>query len=797
MMGLLFGWASATATFGQQLGAKLWEFEANGRISSSPAVGADGTVFFGGGTNLYAVNADKTLKWRFAAGGQVYSSPVVSSEGDIFFGCFDKKLYALKSNGTLRWTFQTQDRIYSSPAIDLDGTIYIGSDDNSLYAINPDGSPKWMFTTGGYIRSSPSIGVDGTVYFGSWDTQFYAVDRLGRQLWSFAAGHYVYSSPAIGADGTLYFGSVDKNLYALNPADGTKKWAFSTGSHVYSSPAIGPDGTIYVGSWDNRLYAVSPAGATNWSFVTGNLVQSSPAIAADGTVYIGSDENRLYAVTKDGAKKWAVTCGSLVRSSPAIAPDGTLYIGTEDNKLIALRGGSGLAVSPWPMFRADSRHRAKVLLVFTRQPQSRMVTVKHDAAFDVTAAGAGPLFYQWRFNGTNLPGATATNLVLTNIQPMQAGDYTVVVSNALETLTSSPASLRVVVEPVVTTQPQNQIVSVGGSASLRITANSLGPLTYQWTLNGTNIPAAIAPVFTVNEARATNAGNYAVILSNAAGSVTSSNAVLTVVAPPQITIQPENQIGAVGTNITFVVAALSATPLGYQWMFNGTNLPGSSASNLTLANIQPPNAGNYSVAVTNVAGSAVSRTATLTVTLPPIITVHPKSQIGKGGKSVTFTVEAISAGPLGYQWRFNESPLPGANLKALVLNNLARTNAGKYSVIVSNIAGAVTSASALLGVLVPPTIITSPLTQTGELGAPITLRVAANGSPPLSYFWRLNGLPVPSGTNESLQLSPMSAARAGEYTVVITNIAGSITSSPALLRMPRNRSLWDRVKGWF
>jgi len=91
-------------------------------------------------------------------------------------------------------------------------------------------------------------------------------------------------------------------------------------------------------------------------------VHSSPVVSADGTVYFGSYDRKVYAVHgATGAEKWEFITGGLVLSSPALGPDGIVYIGSgsPDNKLYALQGTSGLAESPWPKFRGNSRNTAR------------------------------------------------------------------------------------------------------------------------------------------------------------------------------------------------------------------------------------------------------------------------------------------------------------------------------------------------------------------------------------------------------------------------------------------------------
>ncbi len=169
--------------------------------------------------------------------------------------------------------------------------------------------------------------------------------------------------------------------------------------------------------------------------------------------------------------------------------------------------------------------------VITTQPQSQTNSIGAPVEFFVAVNGAAPLHYQWRFNGTNLSGATATNYVLANIQPANAGNYTVVITNGLGSVTSSIATLTVLAGPVITNQPQSISVSVGNDAAFSVGASGATPLSYQWRFNAANLPGATNASYTRTNAQFADAGNYTVIVANAAGSVTSSVAVLTVNNP--------------------------------------------------------------------------------------------------------------------------------------------------------------------------------------------------------------------------------------------------------------------------
>ena len=316
-------------------GELKWKYSAGNKVSSSPAIGLDGTFYVGSADySLHAVRPDGTLKWTYPTGGNVYSSPAIDTDGTVYAGSTDDYLYAVKPNGELKWRYKTNSDIYSSPAIG-DGTIYVGSFDNYLYAINTDGTLRWKFQTGDGVFTSPAIGPDGTIYFGSYDKYLYAVNSDGTLKWKYQTLSFItYSSPAIGEDGTVYVGSYDNSLYAID-SNGTMKWKYQTGGAIESSPSIGSDGTIYVGSYDKYLYAINSDGSLKWKYLTGNKVISSPSIGSDGTVYCGSQDTYIYALKPEGVLKWKYQTGGTVDSSPAIGADGALYIGSGDKYLYA------------------------------------------------------------------------------------------------------------------------------------------------------------------------------------------------------------------------------------------------------------------------------------------------------------------------------------------------------------------------------------------------------------------------------------------------------------------------------
>jgi internalin A len=166
-----------------------------------------------------------------------------------------------------------------------------------------------------------------------------------------------------------------------------------------------------------------------------------------------------------------------------------------------------------------------------------------------------------------------------------------------------------------------------------------------------------------------------------------------------INSQPQSQTVVAGTNAGFSAAATGLEPLSWQWQFNGTNLAGATASNLLLTNIQPPDAGDYVVVVTNNLSVTSSTAASLSVLLPPKIlaSTHSAAMVAEPGSQMIFSIAVLGTQPLTYRWQANESDLVddghilGANTSVLQISCLQPKDTGSYSVVVSNIAGTISS----------------------------------------------------------------------------------------------------------
>ena len=199
--------------------------------------------------------------------------------------------------------------------------------------------------------------------------------------------------------------------------------------------------------------------------------------------------------------------------------------------------------------------------------------------------------------------------------------FDVVVTNGAGSATSTAALLTVNAAPVppsITTHPASTTVTAPNAATFSVVATGDGPLTYQWKRNGGNIIGATSATYVrTPTALAENGSTITVVVTNGAGSVTSTAAILTVnPAPtaPSITTQPANVAVTAPAAATFSVVATGTAPLSYQWRRNGVAIGGATSTSYVLdPTAVSDNGASFDVVVTNAAGSATSAPATLTV----------------------------------------------------------------------------------------------------------------------------------------------------------------------------------------
>ena len=488
----------------------------------------------------------------------------------------------------------------------------------------------------------------------------------------------------------------------------------------------------------------------------------------------------------------------------------------------------------------------------TSQPVSQTVTAGSSVSFSVTASGTAPLSYQWSWNASNtLAGATNATLLLTNVQVSQAGNYAVLVSNSAGSVISSNALLTVITNSGgCVSAPANLVgwwKGEGNALDSAGTNNGVaqGGLTYGtgevgqgFVFNGTNayvkVPnsssldvgsgSGFTVEFWVNPATLDaqpltewNSGSIygahmwmsVPVASGGSGSGClfanlydgSLNHLITTAAGlvvsnlwQHVALTYDHTSGTAVIYLNGAVVMQQSlgvfTPQTTYDLYFGARV--SSAGGTTYFAGSMDEGSLYSRVLTAaevqaiyLAGSAgkcpVGGTA-------PTITSQPVSQTVVAGGSVSFSVTASGTAPLSYQWSWNASnTLAGATNATLLLTNVQVSQAGNYAVLVSNSAGSVISSNALLTVVTAPTITSQPVSQTVVAGGSVSFSVTASGTAPLSYQWSWNASNTLAGaTNATLLLTNVQVSQAGNYAVLVSNSAGSVISSNALLTVITN-----------
>lgn len=339
-------------------------------------------------------------------------------------------------------------------------------------------------------------------------------------------------------------------------------------------------------------------------------------------------------------------------------------------------------------------------------PQSQTVGVGYPATFCVVATGAQPVDYVWEFDGQPLSHTAEPMFTLPSVTLGDAGEYSVVLSNAFGIAGSSAGTLTVVTNPTVLADPQSLRVLDGTNITLRVRAAGAFPLAYQWQRNGADLPGETGPALAFNNAQSSMSGEYRVVLSNPYGRATSAVAQLTVLTRPRVIAQPQSRTVAVGTDVALSVTVTNTAtvPIGFRWRRGAALAPPMVTNGFTavtnLLNIQTNLSGTWSVLITNEGPSGItaffSSNAHITVVIPPT------NRTVLAGANVTLTSLAMGPAPIRYQWQREGVSLPNATSANLVLTNVQPAHAGNYTVIVTNIIGQPASFSASLQVVGPP-----------------------------------------------------------------------------------------------
>jgi sugar lactone lactonase YvrE len=653
-------------------------------------------------------------------------------------------------------------------AVDQANCLYVTEEaPNNIRKILPSGAVSTL-ATGAANQFGRMTGIDvdssGTIFVSDYSKSVIRKITPAGQASIFAGSGKMESVDGIGT------------AAAFSRPGGlrrTKEGALLVGSQYQNIAGLEPEES------NCKLRQILPSGAVSTLVTLPNLGVSMHVfdigILPEGDLLLALP-TRLYEATADGNFTFST-----------YYPNGSAMTGmaVDSNGNLLFADLDGCKV--WISTLAD------VPINITAQPATASVLRGVPVTFSVGVTGSGPISYQWRRNGVEIPGATASSLALAESRASDAGVYDVVLSNGAGVVVSDAASLSLsttaVIPVTITNPPRDVMVNLSSTLDLSVTATGSAPLTYQWRKDGVEIPSATGSSYRIPAVILSSGGYYDVVVSNAAGSVLSDPALVEINGmgnvPPSIRTQPVSLQGVAGGFSTFTVAVAGSAPLSYQWRKGGTPIAGATGASLTLNGLRATDAGIYDVVVSNRAGSVASAPAVLTVANPLTIVSQPAPLTVAAGNYAFLSVSASGTAPITYQWRKDGQPLAGGTASFYAVSAAQASDAGVYDVVVGNPGNSLTSSPAALNVQAGgggQIVLLAQPVHTGALaGGAASFAVSASGTAPISYQWRRNGVQIAGATGPVYTVGAVQVSNVGSYDVVVGNWSGEVVSAKATL----------------
>lgn len=407
---------------------------------------------------------------------------------------------------------------------------------------------------------------------------------------------------------------------------------------------------------------------------------------------------------------------------------------------------------------------------------SLAIKVGSSASLSLTIKGNPTFSYQWLKNEMPIPGATKSSLVLKGDPTTTPDIYKLRVTNSFGAFTSSGTDVTVDNPVVITQHPLGTTgKTAGGIQSMNILVTGTLPQ-FQWQLNGKDIPGATSPDLVLNPLNWFNNGKYRVVVWNRVSRVVSREATLSITSAPVIVTQPASRKAARRGSTTFTVAAQGTGKLLYQWFKGEDPIVGAKGPSLKISKLDTPSEGDYRVKVTNSLGETPSAPAALIVEDVPVIVLNPTPGAFETSMNLTLGVDVSGSPAFRYQWQRNKKNLLGQTGETLLIPNAQISDTALYRIVVTNDVGSATSREAKATVMLPPSIVTQPVSVTQFQGFNATFTIKAAGTGPLTYRWKKDGAVIKTTTTPTFSLTNLQLTQAGSYSVEVANAVKTIQS---------------------
>ena len=571
--------------------------------------------------------------------------------------------------------------------------------------------------------------------------------------------------------------------FSATPTDGgtspTYQWYLNSNpvsgqtssTYVYSTPVSGD--AIYVTMISNAFGCVTNANATG-NTITLSSTASTPSvsISASTATSICAGTSVSFTINSTAnmgaspAYQWKLNGSNINGATSSTYTTAALT----QNDQITLHMVSSLDAACLTAATATSGSLTFTIRSATQislQPTAQNICIGTNAVFSVAASGDGVVSYHWYKGSVAISSnasALTSSLTLTAVSATDVSSYFVEVSAGCGLVNSSSSSLSLSAATAILTQPSSVTACEGVSTMLSVAASGQGVLTYQWKKSGTDISGATSSSLSFTSLTSVDAAAYTVSVSAGCGSLLSSSANVTVNPATAIVAQPVSATICSGNAANLSVNATGASPITFQWSFNGVEIGGATSSLYSIPSANVNNAGYYTVQVSGVCGVLTSSSATLTINSTPFVTTAPVSQSICSGSPVTFSVLSGGSGNLTYQWRFAGNPINGATGIDYTLPSVTNANSGSYSVTISGSCGTVNSSAALLTVNATPSI--PQIANTGSLSFCSGDSISLSTGTATGYTW--------SNGSASQQIYVKSS---GSYFVTVSNPNGCTASS--------------------